>query len=630
MSDKKPPIVELRQNRVDKLDALKDKGLNPFPSACGQDTRIKPILDSYEDHEGNTVTVAGRLISWRPHGSLVFAHIQDSSGRIQLFLEKKTLQGTDPSQNRLGFQDLNLLDIGDFVEAAGEVTKSRRGEISVHTASLRILTKSLRPLPEKWHGIKDRETVLRKRYLHCIHDPEHKGNFELISHMLYSIREFLTGRGFLEFNTPILQPQYGGGTAKPFITTLNALHTRMYLAISHELYLKRLIAAGYDRVFTIGRYFRNEGIDRTHHPEFSMIETMTAFRNYEYNMDLIEELFRHIAVSVFGRTEFTVKGNQVDFAKSWERISMLDAVKNGTGKDFSGVESVEEANSIISDLGLTEPQHSVGKAIEAVFEELVGPTLIQPTLVYGHPMEISPLAKPMDDNPDFAERFEIFIGGTECGDNWTEQNDPILLLEKWKSACDSISDVSEEEWHPLDYDFIEVLEHGLPPTTGIGPGIERMAMVFLETENIDDVIFFPLAKPVLSEANAAVYSIDELPIAQQHAGESVVITFDQFKDLLSSGNMQPAEDTLSVTGYLHIMNRPGSGVHYAAGHIEVEGFLRDTVLSISGYSVTSEQPLNAEEERTKFEEYIQKEFREKAVKSCNAEIEILEVNISAL
>lgn len=457
--------------------------------------------------EGQAVTVAGRLVSWRKQGALAFGHVLDQSGTIQLMMRRNTLAATDPTAGTLGYADLNLLDLGDIVEASGTVGKTQRGEVSIMVDAFRILTKSIRPLPEKWSGIKDRELVLRKRYLDTIAAPENKEVFVAVSRMLYAIRSFLNERGFLEIPTPIIQPQYGGGTAKPFLTRVNALGCDMYLSISHELYLKRLIAAGFDKVFTIGRYFRNEGIDRSHHPEFQMVETMTAYENYEYNMALIEDLFRHIATTVFGRTTFVVRGHEVDFGRPWPRVTMAKATLDVTGVDFLSCPSVDEANERLAGIGL-EPQPSIGEALVAAFQEKVEPTLIQPTLIYGHPMEISPLAKPMDSDPRLAERFEIFIAGMECGDNWSEQNDPVQLLERWRAAYRP-EDRDSGEFHPLDFDFVEMLEHGMPPTTGIGPGIERMAMIFTGKEDIYDVIFFPMMKPHLSQVNRAIYGIEE-------------------------------------------------------------------------------------------------------------------------
>ncbi|MCI0485288.1 MAG: lysine--tRNA ligase [Blastocatellia bacterium] len=601
------PIIELRNIRLSKIESLREKGINPYPSTCARTHYARAILGDYEGHEGKTVTIAGRLMSWRSHGALSFGHIQDQTGRIQLYLRKEELKPTNATDGNLGYDDLGLLDVGDFVEATGIVTRTKRGEISVLPETLRLLTKSLRPLPDKWAGLKDREAVLRRRYLDTTITPDHKAPFEAYSRMLYAIRAFLDERGFLEFNTPVLQPQYGGGTAKPFITHVNALGCDMYLAISHELYLKRLIAAGFDKVYTIGRYFRNEGIDRSHHPEFSMVETMTAYENYEYNMDLIEDMFRHIAETVFGKTVFSVRGHEIDFGKPWKRISMSDAVLGVTGIDFRKSDSVEQANAHLSALGIKEPQESRGLALAKAFEVKVEPTLINPTFIFGHPMDISPLAKPMDADPDYAERFEIFIAGMECGDNWSEQNDPVALLERWKSAYKP-QDAHAGEFHPLDYDFVEVLEHGIPPTTGIGPGIERMAMIFTGEENIDNVIFFPIMRPVLSPTNAAIYSIDSLPGEERRTGD-VLLTMDEFQSLVTEGILLPETSEITIRPYLRIWDRPSSKGHWkASGHIDIQGLLLNRRLRIAGYAVErSEKPDKVEAAR-KYIEHIERVF----------------------
>jgi len=600
------PIVELRNIRLNKVEALREMGINPYPSQSLRTNYAGSIIDDYEQLEGQTVTVAGRLMSWRSHGALTFGHIQDQTGRIQLYLRQDTLKATDAAEAIIGYSDLNLLDVGDFVEAIGTVTKTKRGEISVLGTSLRLLTKSIRPLPDKWAGLKDREAILRRRYLDTTINPDNKRNFEAVSRMLFAIRAFLDSRGFLEFQTPVLQPQYGGGTAKPFITHVNALDCDMYLAISHELYLKRLIAAGFDKVYTIGRYFRNEGIDRSHHPEFSMIETMTAYENYEYNMNLIEDLFRYIAETVFNKTEFAVRGHTIDFGTAWKRISMADAVLSETGIDFRKIDSLEEANAQLQSLGIRERQESVGLALAKAFEEKVEQTLISPTFIFGHPMDISPLAKPMDSDPRFAERFEIFIAGMECGDNWSEQNDPVALLERWKSRYKSQEE--SDEFHPLDYDFIEVLEYGIPPTTGIGPGIERMAMIFTGEENIDNVIFFPMMKPVLSPTNAIIYGIDELPSVTTGT-EDVLLTMDEFISLISSGILRPETPDILIHPYLRIWDKPTADGHWkASGYLEINGFLNNKQLRVVGYTIESEEKLNPTDEAGRYVESIRETF----------------------
>jgi lysyl-tRNA synthetase class 2 len=541
------------------------------------------ILLDYAHHEGKIVTVAGRLMSIRKHGGLTFGRVQDQSGSLQLYISRQNLAPFEPPRS-LGYENLKLIDVGDFVEATGIVAKTEAGEISVRVSSLRPLTKSLRPLPDKWAGIKDRETILRRRYLDTTMVPENRRTFESISRMLYAIRTFLNDRGFVEFLTPVIQPQYGGGSAKPFLTFVNALSSKMYLSISHELYLKRLIAAGFEKVYTIGRYFRNEGIDRSHQPEFSMLETMTAYANYEDNMDLIEALFQHVAVQAFGRTRFKIRGNEIDFSGAWKRVSMLDAIKDVTGVDFLGIATLEKANEAVKSIGIGD-QLTIGDAILTIFETAVQPTLISPTLVFGHPAAVSPLAKPMESNPAFAERFELFIAGMECSENWSEQNDPVQLLQRWKEAREG-----DDEAHPLDYDFIETLEYGMPPTTGLGPGIERMAMLFTEQDNIDDVVFFPMMRPAISRDNQVIFGAKDLkqvPIED----EVVTIHIDEFEILLSEGLLTLQRGNLVIRPYLHQW-LPGldRGVWRSSGYVKIEGLLASSELLVAGYTSRSETP----------------------------------------
>jgi lysyl-tRNA synthetase class 2 len=588
------PLAALREARLRKVARMRELGLNPFPSRAGRTHYASAILDRYAELEGSQVTVAGRLTVWRKQGGMAFGKILDHSGLIQIVLRRDTLEPTNPENECLGFEDLSLLDVGDIVQGAGVVGRTQRGEISVICSRFQILTKAIRPLPDKWSGLKDREIILRKRYLDSISDPDTKARFEAIARIPWAIRTFLDSRGFLEFTTPIIQPQYGGGTAKPFRTNVNALGCGMYLAISHELYLKRLIAAGYDKVYTIGRYFRNEGIDRSHHPEFSMIETMTAYENYEYNMNLVEDMFRHVAVTVFGKTEFHVHGHAIDFGQPWKRAAMGDLVREATGVDFWRLGSTEQANAALAGLGIHDPQESVGEALVRAFEEKVEPTLIQPTLVYGHPVEISPLAKPLKSDPRAAERFEIFIAGMECGDNWSEQNDPVQQLDRWKAAHDEVREAAGET-HPLDYDFVEALEYGMPPTTGIGPGLERMAMIFTEQQDIYDVIFFPMMKPHLSPVNRAVFGLPEsageaaAPAPQGPA--DMLLTPDDFEEMMRRGVLRPTGGKVEIVPYLKLWEGGA-----ASGHFEIRGFLAGARLCVSGYSAVSagEQTFDAE------------------------------------
>jgi lysyl-tRNA synthetase class 2 len=592
------PLNEIRNIRINKAAAMREQGLPPYPSRSRRSHYTKALLDGFESLQGQEVTVAGRLMSWRKQGGLAFGHVQDQSGRIQLFLRKQAVKAKEPGLNNIGFAEFNLLDLGDIVEATGKLARTERGEISIFVETFRILTKAIRPLPDQWHGLKDREQILRKRYLDVLLTPESQERFASICRMIAAIRGFLNSRGFLEFNTPVIQPQYGGGTAKPFKTHVNALGCDMYLSISHELYLKRLIAAGYDKVYTIGRYFRNEGIDRSHHPEFSMVETMTAYENYEYNMNLIEDMFRHIAKEAFGKTEFKVKGHTVDFAKPWKRISMPDAVKEKFGVDFRTIQSVDEANAVLQKIQAEGPQSSIGEALVAAFE-LVEPDLVQPTLVFGHPIEISPLAKPMADDPRYVERFEIFIAGMECGDNWSEQNDPVHLLQTWRKSYKP-EERDSGEFHTLDFDFIEALEYGIPPTTGIGPGVERMAMIFTEQENIDDVIFFPLMRPSITPFNAAIYGVEEHALAPV---EDLSLTIDEARDLLNGGGLTPLGANVTIKPHVRIWTIDGK-VH-ATGHAELEGLNRVGVVHLAGYKRAVENTFKLDAEVELFKKHLE-------------------------
>jgi lysyl-tRNA synthetase, class II len=592
------PLIDIRNGRLAKAASLRSLGLNPYPAISRRTHYTKAIVDDFAEREGKSVTVAGRLMSWRKQGALAFAHIQDQTGKLQLFLRRNLVQPTDANSARLGYAETNLLDLGDIIEATGKVVRTERGEISVLVEELRLLTKAIRPLPDQWSGLKDREQVLRKRYLDTTLEPAAFERFGAIARMVAAIRSFLNGRGFIEFTTPIIQPQYGGGTAKPFKTHVNALGSDMYLAISHELYLKRLIVAGYDKVYTIGRYFRNEGIDRSHHPEFSMVETMTAYENYEYNMNLIEEMFRHIAVNVFGKTEFSVRGHTIDFAKPWRRVSMAHAVKEKTGIDFRECKTVEEANRHLSNLQINEPQPSIGEALAKAFEGTMEQDLIQPTLVYGHPIEISPLAKPMAADPRFVERFEIFIAGMECGDNWSEQNDPVHLLETWRKAYRA-DERDAGKFHTLDFDFIEALEYGMPPTTGIGPGIERMAMIFTGQENIDDVIFFPMMRPTIASLNASIYGVEETSVAPI---EDLALSLQDFESLCQQGSLKPHASNVTIKPHVRLWGSgaPSGGANArASGHVEIEGFLPNSVLRVAGYKVKSAETLPVDDEKVK-------------------------------
>lgn len=530
MSVQKFDLIGQRQIRIDKAQKLRDMGINPYPSRSNRDTLSDKIVNNFDDFQDKQVTVAGRLMSWREHGHLVFGHLQDQNGQIQLYIKDDVLQPTSQTDQTLGFSDLELLDVGDIVEATGTVTKTKKGEISILVEKLRILTKAIRPLPNKWDGLKDKEKIFRQRYLDHIMNPDKKERFEKMAKITFAIREFLAEKGFLEIKTPILQPIYGGTNAKPFTTQVNALNSQFYMSVSHELYLKRLTTAGFDNVLNITGYFRNEGIDRSHNPEFQMLETMTAYQNYEYNMQLIEELYKYIGERVFGRTTFIIGGKQVDFGKPWKKMRMLDAVKELAGYDFDQVTSLDQAHQILAEVGEEERPNSIGESMVKVFEAKVEEQLIEPTFITSHPVEISPLAKQMDEDPRFVERFEIFIGGIEGGDNWSELNDPVELYKRLSEQVER-GRGGDDESHPMDIEFIEMMEYGMPPTTGLGPGIERMAMMFTETEYIDDVIYFPMMKPAqISSTQKKIYGEEYLLTKndkKQDFGKKMVIVLNK-------------------------------------------------------------------------------------------------------
>jgi lysyl-tRNA synthetase class 2 len=505
-------LAQIREIRIEKANKLRKLGIDPYPAKSQRTHKITEIVENYDKFENQEVTLAGRLMSWREHGHLVFGNIQDQHGNIQLYIKDDVLKSTSATDQIIGFSELGMLDMGDIVQAKGVVTKTQRGEISLMPSEIKILTKAIRPLPEKWTGVKDKETLFRQRYLDMIVNPEKKWRFEKTAQITFTIREFLTGKGFLEIKTPLIQPIYGGTNAKPFKTQVNALGVNYYLAVSHELYLKRLVAAGFENVFNINGYFRNEGIDRTHNPEFSMIETMSAFHNYEYNMELTEEMYRYIGNKVFNKTTFKIRGYDVDFAKPWKKLSMVEAVKQYTGHDFDTMTKLDQAHAVLREIEFKEEfPNSIGESLVKVFEEKVEKQLIEPTFITGHPVEISPLAKQMASDPRYVERFEIYIGGIEGGDNWTELNDPVELYKRLKAQVEK-GRGGDEEAHPMDIEFIEAMEHGIPPTTGLGPGIERLAMMLTETDYIDDVLFFPMMRPAqVSEVQKEIYGEEYLP-----------------------------------------------------------------------------------------------------------------------
>jgi len=464
------------------LDELREAGVDPYPRRFVRTHFTGEIADEYEMYEGKTVSVAGRLMSIRSHGKAGFADLVDAGGTIQLFVRRDDV-GDD------AFAVWKLLDVGDHVGAEGEVMKTRTGETSVRVKELSVLSKALRPLPEKWHGLRDVEVRSRKRYLDLIANPESRRVFLARSAVLRSIRSFLDERGFLEVETPILQPIYGGAFATPFVTHHEALDADLYLRIADELYLKRLIVGGLERVFEIGKDFRNEGMDRTHSPEFTQLELYQAYADYEDMMALTEEMVVEAAKEATGGTAITWQGRSIDLSPPWRRLTVDDAVRDALGVGAGA--PPEELAGAFEKAGVELPEKRDRAAlIETALDELVEPELIEPTFLMDYPKEISPLAKEKPEFPGVVERFEPFIGGLEIGNSFSELNDPVEqrarleLQEAERRGGDS-------EAQGIDEDFLTALEHGMPPTGGLGIGVDRLVMLLTDSAHIRDVILFP-------------------------------------------------------------------------------------------------------------------------------------------
>ncbi len=476
-------VNELMQIRREKMAAFADKGIEPFGRRFESTHHAQDVLEHFEELENKTVKLAGRLMAVRGHGKASFTTLMDITGNIQLYF-KLDVVGEDQYEN------FRLLDIGDIIGVEGEVFKTHRGEISVKVLHFELQAKSLRPLPEKFHGLKDVEVRYRQRYLDLIVNPEVRNTFIARSKIVKSIRDYLDQRGFLEVETPVMHPIAGGAAARPFITHHNALDMDLYLRIAPELYLKRLVVGGLEKVYELGRVFRNEGIDVRHNPEFTSVEIYQAFADYNDLMDITEGIIADAAKAVLGTTVINYQGTEIDLGKV-RRISMTDAVKEVTGKDFSQVKTVEEARALADEIHVPyEAKHGIGGILNAVFEEKVEETLMQPTFITGHPTEISPLAKRNKENPDITDRFEIFIYGRELANGFSELNDPIdqegRFLDQVKQR-----ESGDDEAHMMDKDYITALEYGLPPTGGLGIGVDRLVMLLTDSASIRDVLLFP-------------------------------------------------------------------------------------------------------------------------------------------
>ncbi|WP_408610504.1 lysine--tRNA ligase [Blautia liquoris] len=481
-------INQLLKVRREKLQQLRDDGKDPYKiTSFDASHHSQEIKDQYEELEGKEVLIAGRIMSKRVMGKASFCNVQDLKGSIQCYVARDII-GVD------SYKDFKKMDIGDIVGAAGTVFKTKTGEISIHLTSITLLTKSLQVLPEKFHGLTNTDLRYRQRYVDLIMNPEVKETFIKRSKIISSIRHYLDGQGFMEVETPMLVANAGGAAARPFETHYNALDEDVKLRISIELYLKRLIVGGMERVYEIGRVFRNEGLDTRHNPEFTMMELYQAFTDYHGMMDLTENLYRHIAQEVLGTTTITYRGIEMDLGKPFERITMVDAVKKYSGVDFEQIHTLEEARNAAKEHEVVfEERHKKGDILNLFFETYVEEHLIQPTFVMDHPIEISPLTKKKPDNPEYVERFEFFMNGWEMANAYSELNDPIDQRERFKAQEELLAQ-GDEEANTTDEDFMNALEIGMPPTGGIGFGIDRMVMLLTDSAAIRDVLLFPTMK----------------------------------------------------------------------------------------------------------------------------------------
>lgn len=489
-------LNEQMQNRIDKMHRIEEAGWKPFGRRFPWTHRSADVNEQFEAlaESESEVKLAGRVMAIRGHGKTCFMDMQDKTGRMQLYVRKDVL-------GEENYALVKMMDIGDTIGVTGSVFRTHMGEVSVKVHAMEMLSKSLRPLPEKWHGLKDIETRYRQRYVDLIVNPEVRDTFVKRSQIIRSVREVLDSHGFLEVETPILNTIAGGAAARPFISYHNALDMQVYMRIAPELYLKRLIVGGMDRVYELGRVFRNEGIDNRHNPEFTSVEIYQAFADYRDMMDLTEEVVVKTAMNVLGTTKITYEGTEIELASPWKRISMIDAVKEYAGKDFTNVTDIEEARALAKELKVAvEPTFGIGKIINACFEEYVEDKLIQPTFITGHPKEISPLAKSNPDNPEITDRFEAYIYGREICNGFTELNDPIDQRERFLKQVEERAN-GDEEANMMDEDFVNALEYGLPPTGGLGIGIDRLVMFLTDSSTIRDVLFFPTMKPLKSEAH---------------------------------------------------------------------------------------------------------------------------------
>ena len=480
---------EVRQRKLEKVQGLIDEGNSPYlAEKYDVDTYTNQILDNFDAMEGKEVSVAGRIMSKRRHGKIAFLDLQDTYGRIQIFAKKNIMEEN--------YEVVKATDVGDFLGVKGKVIRTETGAISVEAEEVELLSKSIQVLPEKFHGLKDMDLRYRQRYVDLIVDPEVKETFFKRSAIIKAIREFLDNKGFLEVETPILGNVAGGANARPFLTHHNALDIDLQMRIANELFLKRLIVGGFDKVYEMGKMFRNEGMDTRHNPEFTNIELYQAYVDMDEMMLITENMFAYAAEKVLGSPVIEYQGTTIDLTPPWKRISMEDAVKEYAGIDFSAIETDEEALALAKEKGLdVQPFWTRGHVISEMFEEYCEEKLVQPTFVTGHPVEVSPLAKRDPKDPRITRRFEAFINTWEFANAFSELNDPIDQRERFEEQVKD-QEKGDDEAHPMDHDFINAIEVGLPPTGGLGIGVDRMIMLLTDQSSIRDVLFFPTMKPI--------------------------------------------------------------------------------------------------------------------------------------
>lgn len=488
-----PDLNQLRKVRREKLAELQENGKNPFEIMKYQASHhSKDIKDDFAELEGKEVSVAGRIMSKRVMGKASFCNIQDLKGNIQSYVARDSV-GEEV------YKEFKKFDIGDIIGLTGEVFKTKTEEISIHASGVMLLSKSLQILPEKFHGLTNTDIRYRQRYVDLIMNQEVKDTFVKRSQIISAIRRYLDNDGFMEVETPVLVPNAGGAAARPFDTHFNALDEDVHLRISLELYLKRLIVGGLERVYEVGRVFRNEGLSVRHNPEFTLLELYQAYTDYNGMMELAENLYRHVAQEVLGTTKISYDGVEIDLAEPFERLTMVEAVKKYAGIDFDEVKTEEEAKALADKHKVHyEPRHKKGDILNLLFEEFVEEKLVQPTFIMDHPVEVSPLAKRKPENPEYTERFELFITKREMANAFSELNDPIDQRGRFE-AQEELKAQGDEEANSMDEDFLNALEHGMPPTGGIGIGIDRMVMLLTDSAAIRDVLLFPTMKTLPSD-----------------------------------------------------------------------------------------------------------------------------------